>query len=146
MRELLEAAIVSKGFSVTVEATLPANGYTNFGFLKVAVGEHLEGAAAIKTLVHELAHMLLHGLGQVDYYDNRDRCEVEAESVAYLVCGELGLETDQYSFPYVAGWAKGDLKVVAATADKALKTAEDVLTLLAELAESQAAESQLAGV
>jgi antirestriction protein ArdC len=129
--EALKAIAESKGFTVTTGPTLPANGYTSWGELKVVIGEHLAPAAATKTMAHELAHVLLHGPGQVDYHDNRDRCEVEAESTAYLVCGELGLESDAYSFPYVAHWANGDTKVVTATADKALKTANDILALVA---------------
>ena len=34
--------------------------------------------------------------------------EVEAESVAYLLCGSHGLASDDYSFGYVATWASGD--------------------------------------
>lgn len=127
----LQAIAESKGFTVQHGPTLPANGYTSWGELKVVIGEHLSPAAATKTMAHELAHVLLHAPGQVDYYDNRDRCEVEAESTAYLVCGELGLASDAYSFPYVAHWAKGDTKVVTATADKAMTTASTILDLLA---------------
>ena len=29
----------------------------------------------------------------------------EAESVAYCVCSSFGLDTSDYSFPYIAGWA-----------------------------------------
>jgi hypothetical protein len=39
---------------------------------------------------------------------------VEAESVAYVVASVHGMPTDEYSFPYVAGWAGGD-------ADKAIR-------------------------
>ena len=34
--------------------------------------------------------------------------EVEAESVAYVVASVHGMPTDEYSFPYVAGWAGED--------------------------------------
>jgi hypothetical protein len=40
--------------------------------------------------------------------------EVEAESVAYVVASVHGMPTDDYSFPYVAGWAGED-------ADKAIR-------------------------
>ena len=33
--------------------------------------------------------------------------EVEAESVAYVVCQHFGIVTSDYSFGYVAGWSKG---------------------------------------
>lgn len=32
--------------------------------------------------------------------------EVEAESVAYVVCQHFGLDTGEYSFGYVAGWSQ----------------------------------------
>ena len=66
----------------------------------------------------------------VDYHTNRGRCEVEAEMGAFLVCRELGLETDAYSFPYVATWANGEAKVVTAAADKALTCAREILEAL----------------
>lgn len=31
--------------------------------------------------------------------------EVEAESIAYSVCQHFGLDTADYSFPYIAGWS-----------------------------------------
>ena len=31
--------------------------------------------------------------------------EVEAESVAFVVAAAHGMPTDEYTFPYVAGWA-----------------------------------------
>ncbi len=35
----------------------------------------------------------------------------EAESVAYCVCSSFGLDTSDYSFPYIAGWSSGkDMK------------------------------------
>lgn len=124
----LAAQVEALGFTLERKDLSPENGYTSFGTNVVAVADRLEDAAAVKTLAHELAHALLHR--DVDYHAERDRCEVEAESVAYMVCRELGLETNQYSFPYVNGWSKGDVKVVAAAADAALKTAKTILDAL----------------
>lgn len=136
--EALKEIAISKGFTVEFGSSLPANGYTSWAELKVVIGEHLEPAAATKTMAHELAHVLLHGPGQVDYHDNRPRCEVEAESTAYLVCGELGLASDAYSFPYVGHWANGDVEVVKAVAQKAQDTAKAILD--AVLGDSEADE------
>lgn len=49
----------------------------------------------------------------------------EAESVAYVVCSALGLDTGEYSFPYLASWSeshtphelKNSLFTVRRTAD-----------------------------
>jgi antirestriction protein ArdC len=59
-------------------------------------------AQIFKTLVHEIAHAILHG--NADHHA-RSEMEVEAESTAFVVCQVLGLETGTYSFPYVASWA-----------------------------------------
>ncbi|RKJ40122.1 hypothetical protein D7X94_09675 [Acutalibacter sp. 1XD8-33] len=53
--------------------------------------------------MHEIAHSKLHNDGEKR---NRSQKEVEAESVAYVVCNHLGIDTSDYSFGYVAGWSK----------------------------------------
>lgn len=69
-------------------------------------------AQNVKTLIHESAHALLHGddtYATVSEYGasdvHRGAAEVQAESVAYVVAGMLGLDTSTYSTGYVAGWA-----------------------------------------
>jgi antirestriction protein ArdC len=67
----------------------------------------------LKTLIHEIAHAKLHALpvedGKIAAPHEKDRHtrEVEAESVAYVVCQHFGIDTSDYSFGYVAGWSKG---------------------------------------
>jgi len=64
----------------------------------------MDDAAMVKTLIHEAAHVLLHqNLPGRDL--PRPLKEVEAESVAYVVASVHGMPSDDYSFPYVAGWA-----------------------------------------
>lgn len=68
----------------------------------VVITGETKRAQVFKTLVHELAHAILHG--NADHHA-RGEMEVEAESTAFVVCQVLGLETGSYSFPYVASWA-----------------------------------------
>jgi antirestriction protein ArdC len=125
----LSALVTAQGFTVERADLYPANGVTSFVTKVVTVADRLGEAAAVKTLAHELAHILLEH-DQVDYHGNRGRCECEAESTAYLVCSELGLASDSYSFPYVASWAKGDMKVVTAAADSVLSCADEIIKAL----------------
>lgn len=70
-------------------------------------------AQTIKTLVHEVAHALLHNrvpdevCTQEQRQKDRRTREVEAESIAYVVCQHFEIDTSDYSFGYVAGWSKG---------------------------------------
>lgn len=70
----------------------------------IVLADGLSDGQTTKTMAHELAHSILHG-HDYNYAANRPDAELEAESVAYLVCGSQGLKTDDYSFGYVLGWA-----------------------------------------
>ena len=59
---------------------------------------------------------------------DRARTEVEAESVAYLVCATLGIDSDDYSFPYLARWSQGDIELIRATAARAISCARRIHT------------------
>ena len=62
----------------------------------------------VKTMLHEISHATLHRRKESEppAKDQHTR-EVEAESVAYVVCQHFGIDTAEYSFGYVAGWSKG---------------------------------------
>jgi len=75
----------------------------------------------LKTLVHELAHALLHDPS----VDQRHQAELEAESCAYLVCQELGLDTSAYSFAYLANWAPS-LEALLQSGDRACRAATQI--------------------
>jgi len=56
--------------------------------------------------------------------------EVEAESVAYMVCAEAGLDSAGYSVRYAAGWANGDVALIRATAERVIRTARSITDAL----------------
>ena len=111
-----------------------AKGVTNFIERTVTVRDDLAPAQALKTQIHELGHVLMHYAEVREPGMTRDRIEVEAESVAYVVCDLLGVDAGSYSIPYVANWAGADVELVEATAHKVLATARQIVTgLEAEL-------------
>ena len=100
LQDLLE----ERGFDVRRGADLGGpNGYTDFGQRLVMVRDDVDDAQAVKTLAHEAGHVLLHQ--DQGSRDCRGIVEVEAESVAYMVTSAHGLDSSQYTFNYVAGWA-----------------------------------------
>ena len=89
-------------------------------------------AQQFSTLCHEVAHALLHPVG--DPHDSPER-EVEAESTAFVICHALGLDTSKASFPYVAVWASRDrdedpLKLIATSGQRITKGATRILDAL----------------
>ncbi|MDJ0005921.1 ArdC-like ssDNA-binding domain-containing protein, partial [Rhodococcus fascians] len=130
------AIMTGRGWTVIREA-IPssANGYTTTdGSHRIVVDAALEPAAAAKTMIHEAAHAIMHApdlIGPEARKDlHRGRMEVEAESVAYVLAGMLGLDTSAYSVGYIAGWAAGDPEQVTATAKAVLTAVHDLADAL----------------
>jgi len=135
--DALAAQVASAGFALSRGDCAPANGYTNFDTHEVVVDGALSGRQADKTLCHELAHVCLHDASRIT--TDRDLAEIEAESVAFIVCNALGIDSAAYSLPYVAIWARGDLDRIRRTAERVVTTAQAVLAAMAP-AEERALE------
>lgn len=124
----LAKLVADNGFALDRQDCSPANGVTRWLDRTVSVRPQLEAAQAVKTLAHELGHIICdHG---TDPRPPRNLAEVEAESIAYIVCAALGIESDDYTFPYVARWSDGDIDLVKTTADRVVSRANAVLTQL----------------
>ena len=115
-----------------------ANGRTDFGARTVTLRYGLSDAQRTKTLAHELGHILCGHESEL-FGGCRGRLEVEAESVAYIVCQATGMVTDGYSLPYLATWAAGDLEKVRQTAEKVVKVAGSILEQVETAREAVAA-------
>lgn len=86
-----------------------SNGYYSRLEHKIVVNanSHRDITNQYKTLIHEYAHSVFHNeTGKYKDYD-RDSKEVQAESVAYLTTKSFGMDTSDYSFAYIKGWAAG---------------------------------------
>jgi antirestriction protein ArdC len=127
--DALGAQVVAQGYALERGDCFGANGRTDHATRTVRVRGDVSDAQATKTLAHELAHVLLHP-STAEYFRCRGRCEVEAESVAFLVCRSVGLDTAAYAFPYLAHWANGDARVVQDTAERVIRAARAILAAL----------------
>lgn len=129
IEKLLEL-IDALGFTYVGEQHLGgANGVMRPTTKEVAIRPGLEPAQQVKTLIHEIAHVLLHSQDR-GLLVRRDVIETEAESTAYVVGQALDLDTSDYSFGYVAGWSKGDGELLASTIARVIKAAVAIQTYL----------------
>ena len=55
----------------------------------------------VSIMAHELGHAILHNRDEYLEHDSSSIKELEAESVAYLVCSHYGLDLGQRSFKYI---------------------------------------------
>jgi len=100
----LHAVAASIGFTVEEGALAGPNGDCNHELRRIRVEVSNEPSQQVKTLAHELAHAILHGHREGL---SREQAELEAESVAYIVCADLGIDSSSYSFGYLASWTQG---------------------------------------
>jgi antirestriction protein ArdC len=122
--EAVTAHLTRLGWTVAREPVAGgANGYaTADASRRVVIDSELSPAMAAKVTLHEAAHVTLghtetdHG----DYAAHRGVMETEAESVAYVLAGLLGLDTSAYSIGYIAGWADADVELIRSTATRVL--------------------------
>jgi hypothetical protein len=129
--DALAAQVQAAGFRLDTSDSViariaPTNGLTDHEIQAVAVRPDLPAAQRVKTLAHELAHVHLHTPEAIPEGMPREVAEVEAESVAFLLTAELGLDTSAYTIPYVTGWARGDTALILSTADRVVKTARQI--------------------
>lgn len=103
----------------------PADGWCDATKHEIVLNEALPANAQVRVLVHEIAHAL--GVGYEGY--GRRRAEVLVDTVTFVVCGSVGLDTSGSSVPYVAGWGEsGELEAIrgfAETIDRIARRIED---------------------
>lgn len=106
------------------ESNCKEKGYYNYKDNKIVVHPSSQ-VQQLKTLVHEITHSLQPDVKEVG---ETPKLELEAESVAYVVCNSLGYDTSDYSIEYLSSWKQGEerevkdsLKFISSTANKMIK-------------------------
>lgn len=103
-------------------AEIMQNGYFAPKSNEIVIKNTLSEEQTLKTLIHEMAHATLH------HTKSNHETEVIAESVAFVVSNNYGIDSSGYSFGYVAGWSKGkDIKQLKENLDVIQKTANELI-------------------
>ena len=125
-----------------------AKGYYSDADKEICIQVGMGESQTIKTMIHEVAHAMLHNSDFMKQNgEEKDRLtkETEAESIAFTVCSALGIDTSDYSFPYVASWASGkEMKELKDSMDTIRLTAADFLEKLEAAVAERSAERMTA--
>lgn len=107
-----------------------ARGYYSDAEKIIVIQDGMTERQSVKTLVHEIAHAMLHTKEKLqEHKKDRKQKELEAESVAYIVCEHYGFDSEDYSFPYIIGWGgTGFQDILKESMTVIQKTANQIIT------------------
>lgn len=79
---------------------------------QIYIRNDMEEAKTVEVLIHEIGHAYMHDKTRFEeakehlkVISDRDSREIQAESLSYIVTHKLGLDTNGFSFPYIAAWS-----------------------------------------
>ena len=118
-----------QGISVEYSMDIaPSRGMSSGGRITLLPGQRT--AEEFSTLVHELAHELLHR-GDRRAATNKRIRETEAEATAFVVCHAIGLETGSAASDYIQLW-NGDAQVLTESLGYIRQAASQMLAALTD--------------
>ena len=115
---------------------------------KIYLDSGMSQIDTISILIHETAHAILHALPVKDGVvvgmpeKSRRTREVEAESIAYIVCQHFGIETGDSAFAYITRWSRDkELEELKTSLDCISRTSAEMIdaieSCIPELSKSQ---------
>ena len=140
-RERLTEYVESLGIKLSYsEKIAPAKGLSSGGRITLLTG--MQPVEEFSTLVHELAHEMLHRSERRTLTTKEVR-ETEAEAVAFVVCQSIGLETGTAFQDYIRLW-NGSSKLLQESLEVVQRTAAVILGAISPRPEQpQESESQI---
>jgi hypothetical protein len=118
--KFVESQSVELSFS---ERIAPAKGLSHGGKITLLPG--MQPAEEFSTLVHEIAHEMLHR-GERRTLTTKQVRETEAEAVAFVVCQSVGLQNGSASQDYIQLW-HGDANLLRESLEAVQQTAAVIL-------------------
>jgi len=122
--------VEAEGIALRYESLGSTHGQSRGGTIALSV--KLDEAERFSVLVHELAHELMHqGPNRPDPRPPKTIRELEAESVAFVVCTAVGMKPGTASSDYIQSHG-GDAALLGQSLHRVQKTAERILGNLLE--------------
>jgi antirestriction protein ArdC len=122
LREAVEGWVQDEGLALKRIPGLRENGYYSPLAQEIGIKAELPDRHAFKTLVHEAAHHVARHSGESDAAER----ETVAECAAYVTLKHFGIDSGDYSFGYVAAWARSE-EIFKAHANQAAAVARRLI-------------------
>ncbi len=131
----IEALILASPVRVRFGKTQDGvNGFYSVLDEEIVINAGMSQAQTVKTLLHEIAHALLHKDNRSSKHSERVRREIEAESVACAVSSYYGIDTSSYSFRYIAAYANDrELDMLKESMETIRHTSSELITLISRI-------------
>jgi antirestriction protein ArdC len=130
----LAAVAAASGYSVYTELLDgDIGGYCDLGARRISINGNNPINQRVKTLVHELSHMLMQEIREQEARPPVKYAEEElvVEAVAFTVTASLGLDSSGFSIPYLASWSEraplATIEQAAETIDRLARRIEDAV-------------------
>jgi len=110
------------------------DGYCRMGS-NIGIREGMSEVQTISVIIHEIVHERVHDKRKIvenEEPKSKTVIEVEAESIAYVVCQRFGIETSANSFGYIAEWGSRDMSELKESLDTIRKEASSLITAIEE--------------
>lgn len=107
-------------------------GYCNHFIQQIVVRDDMSGIQTAKTLLHEYAHSCFHSeiLDRKNNASERNSREIEAESTAYILATYFGIDTSEFSMPYIASWSQEKTEVLENVLNNIQEKAHSLIDIL----------------
>lgn len=133
--QIIKALEDISGLPVTIKSfSGTAKGYYEPATGNIVIQAGMPQAQTIKTFVHEIAHSVLHNPSAIAQRGDvpSEVKETEAEATAFVVSHFLGIETSDYSFPYLTTWSGMENDSVIKSMDSIRKASDTIISKLEE--------------
>lgn len=121
-------------------------GYYSPDEQEVRIREGMSELQNIKTALYETAHARLHNPALTECNFSQSEKEIQAESIAFIVAAHYGLDTSDYSFPYVSVWASGNVKRIEENLEIIKKESAKIISEIDESLEKNRMEQMQIGI
>lgn len=112
-----------------------AKGVCSYSDQKIVIKAGMSETQTLKTMIHEVTHAKLHDPKVLATESSteglvlsRKEKEVQAECTAFLVCEHFGLDTSDYSIPYIMSWGADEkLTPLTNSLDVILRASDEII-------------------